>query len=712
MLISNTTTVDSKPNPRADRLNKLTVDEIIHWAKASKIISFDIEFDTDVHSGIYSADLLDVSEVEDPSPYWSELHQAHLKQFDIHGCSFGVIGEDGKVYATYFTKREDIQRIIDECFNMDFQAVGHFSKFDYSCLKLALYDLPFEFLIRDSAIALNLIAEERLTFGLKKVTPDYLGYELTEFNEASGQGLDTVEFLTYAAEDSLATLELYLLFQKEIEDNKLSDVHDLISPSILVFGDIEIRGVNYDVNHAYQSAERFGELADELEQQIYKAIGRVNLNSPAKLGQRLFGELKYTAPNLELNGSGKPSTGGQNIAKLAEKYPVCELLGALRTCLKMQSSYLEAFLTHCHYNKDKRIHGRFGFLQKSGRLSCTQPALQTLPSAPLGRKLRFNMQVRDYLNSIVLREGFTPPEGRALVVLDYSSIEYRESATCSGDQLLINMYRQWDCVDCGASGTSSEVVRVCPECGGEAKQGKDLHQFNCDLANKLIEDWNYQNATDFQLKTRKDAKGLSFLSVFGGTPWKLAHEWNLPLPLCERILSGVFDRFKGLKKWHQVTEKILNSGGRDCSGRLMERGEVRNMYGRRRKVDPVRTKKALIRKSQEEDWDQKELDRRLRGSMKGLLNQLINVGPQSAACIRIQIAMQNIRNRLHKEGLDDQVFIVNMIHDELVLECPDSQAEYVEKLVAHEMETAVDSGVPCPVESSIIREGQSWADAK
>ena len=352
MLISNTTTVDAKPNPRADRLNKLTVDEIIHWAKASKIISFDIEFDTDVHSGIYSADLLDVSEVEDPNLYWSELHQAHLKQFDIHGCSFGVIGEDGRVYATYFTEREDIQRIIDECFNMDFQAVGHFSKFDYSCLKLALYDLPFEFLIRDSAIALNLIAEERLTFGLKKVTPDYLGYELTQFNEASGQGLDTVESLTYAAEDSLATLELYLLFQKEIEDNKLSDVHDLVSQAIIPFAAMEIKGIYYSPEHAYECTDKFVALSEEVKNQIYKAIGRVNLASPAKVSQRLFGELKYTAPNLEMTKGGKISTSEQNIAKLAEKYPVCELLGVVRTSDNMTTKYLEKFLVSYHYNKD------------------------------------------------------------------------------------------------------------------------------------------------------------------------------------------------------------------------------------------------------------------------------------------------------------------------------------------------------------------------
>ena len=53
-----------------------------------------------------------------------------------------------------------------------------------------------------------------------------------------------------------------------------------------------------------------------------------------------------------------------------------------------------------------------------------------------------------------------------------------------------------------------------------------------------------------------------------------------------------------------------------------------------------------------------------------------------------------------------------MIHDELVVECPEEIAEYVEELVVHEMQEAVSTGVPIKASSTIICEGQSWADAK
>ena len=140
--------------------------------------------------------------------------------FDLHGCSFAVY--NGKeVEASYFTKREDIQRIIDECFNQEIDCVAHFSKGDYSALKMAKYDLPFEFRVRDTSIACNLLYEERRTFGLKKLVPDILGYELVDFSFASDHGMDSPAFLSYAAEDSLATLELYRVLIKEIVEHEL-----------------------------------------------------------------------------------------------------------------------------------------------------------------------------------------------------------------------------------------------------------------------------------------------------------------------------------------------------------------------------------------------------------------------------------------------------------------------------------------------------------
>ena len=702
MLISNTTTPseDFAGDRFSDRLNKLTVDQIIELAHKYKLLSFDIEYDPHIfYDGVYL----------DYSPH----------EFCIHGCSFGVF--DGEqVHAIYTTKREDIQRIIDECFTMEINCIAHYSKGDYAGLVHSGYRLPFEFLIRDTATACNLIDEERGTydFGLKKLTPDYLGYELEDIHSAASEGLDSERFSTYGADDSLSTIRLYMLFIKQIEELGLVNAHDLNCGAILPFADMEMRGVYYSPEHAYQSSERFADLAEEVKAQIYKSIGRVNLASPAKLAQRLFGELKYTAPNLELTKSGKPSTGEKNIAKLAEKYPVCELLGAVRTCENMSTKYLEKFLVEYHYNTDRRIHARFGLLLKTGRSNCINPPLQTCPSKPLGHRLRFNNQLKDYLNEIRIRDGFIPPEGRVLVVADYSSLEYVEASVESPEPLLIEMYKQWDCPKCGAGGSNSEVVRTCPECGyepaeGEKKiQGKDLHLFNMEIANELIEKWNFKNATDFQLKTRGDAKGLSFLSVFCGTPWKLSKEWNLPLLLCEQILAGVFSRFKGFKKWHEKTEQIIKSGGRDNHGRLMQVGEVRNMHGRRRIVNPKKVKQQVIRQAQEENWDQRELDKRLKSRMKGLLNQCCNFGPQSSGCIRCTVAMRNIRKRLHDEGLSDEIFMTLMVHDEIHLEAPEEKAEYAAQLLRQEMEEAVSSGVPAPVEVNIIRQGQSWSDAK
>ena len=72
----------------------------------------------------------------------------------------------------------------------------------------------------------------------------------------------------------------------------------------------------------------------------------------------------------------------------------------------------------------------------------------------------------------------------------------------------------------------------------------------------------------------------------------------------------------------------------------------------------------------------------------------------------MKLAMIRVQNRLKAEQLTGR--LVLQVHDELIVECPEAEAEQVAKLVQEEMENALALRVPLVAEAQI---GQSWSDA-
>lgn len=79
---------------------------------------------------------------------------------------------------------------------------------------------------------------------------------------------------------------------------------------------------------------------------------------------------------------------------------------------------------------------------------------------------------------------------------------------------------------------------------------------------------------------------------------------------------------------------------------------------------------------------------------------------QGTAADIIKLAMVNVAGRLRKEGLAAKLIL--QVHDELIVECPEAEAETVKKLLEEEMENVVHLSVPLPAEA---KSGLSWAQA-
>ena len=84
----------------------------------------------------------------------------------------------------------------------------------------------------------------------------------------------------------------------------------------------------------------------------------------------------------------------------------------------------------------------------------------------------------------------------------------------------------------------------------------------------------------------------------------------------------------------------------------------------------------------------------------------LNMPIQGTAADIIKIAMVNVHRRLAEEGLEAKLIL--QVHDELIVECPDSEAERVKEILTREMENAAALSVPLTVDAHI---GHSWAEA-
>jgi DNA polymerase-1 len=625
----------------------MITDEVLADLKASGICSIDAEWDPD-----------------------AEIHE---HDFELWGCGLSYFKGD-EIIAHWVRLREDIQKLLNFVCEEQIPVVAHFGQADITAFLGARYDFPKDPDVRCTAIAFNMLYDElpESFLNLKKVlVPRFLNYTREGYMEASQDGPDTERFEIYAKYDVIDQIRLYKIAEEKLKALQLFSTYLLITKSIVPFSEMIMEGMPFCIDEAENLYHEFRNLQDKLEQSIYERIGRVNLASPTQLTRVLYKECKYYVKGLRKTAKGQIKTDAENIEKLAVKYPVCEMISAWRTCSKMIATYIDPFTEM--YDKYGRVYDYFYLTGKTGRTSTKR--FQLIPRN-LGKNIRHSDHLKAEFSNLKLRRMFKAPEGKKLVVADYSSLEYRFAAIVAPEPAMIEMYQTYVCGMCNHTGKSNIPVKICPKCGETKnfKHGQDLHAAVRDAANAVGAGID-----------RDKAKNVSFCTIFNGTAFRLASMLALPVTACEKIQNSLFSKFPGIKQWHERTEKDLET-----------KGYVKGIFGRRRKVD---LKKRLEGKpSDKHVWIR-----------KGCINELVNFPCQGGGCILGQIALRNTRNRLKKEGLWDRAKIICFIHDEIVIECDEDIAEQVLDILKYEMEHAVELPVPFSAEGSTAI---NWNDAK
>ena len=175
---------------------------------------------------------------------------------------------------------------------------------------------------------------------------------------------------------------------------------------------------------------------------------------------------------------------------------------------------------------------------------------------------------------------------------------------------------------------------------------------------------------------RSAAKAVNFGIVYGISDFGLSNNLGISKQVAKEYIDNYFARYPYVKKYMEdIVEKAKNDG------------YVETYIGRRRYIPELGSNNFIM----------KNLGKRLA----------MNTPIQGSAADVIKIAMVKVYARLKSEGLKSKLIL--QVHDELIIESPDSEKSYVADLLKEEMESAVDLNVKLTVDA---KWGKSWYETK
>ena len=331
--------------------------------------------------------------------------------------------------------------------------------------------------------------------------------------------IDELQKSFYEAYVAFASYQPLMDKLKETGMDKL--FMDIEMPLVFALYEMEENGVKVEAPALKVYGEQLGEQIIELEKQIYDMTGEeFNINSPKQLAVVLFEHLGL--PNGKKTKTGY-STSAEILEKLAPDYPVVSKILEYRQLTKLKSTYADGLANYIQ--EDGRIHGKFNqTITATGRISSTEPNLQNIPvRMELGR---------------LIRKVFVPEEGYVFVDADYSQIELRILAHCSGDEQLINAY----------------------------KEARDIHRITASQVFHIP----FEEVTDLQ---RRNAKAVNFGIVYGISSFGLSQDLSITKKEAAQYIENYFNTYPGIKKF---LDDAVASG--------KEQGYVTTLFGRRRPI--------------------------------------------------------------------------------------------------------------------------------
>jgi len=397
--------------------------------------------------------------------------------------------------------------------NPDIKKIGQNIKYDQ--IVLYRHGINLKGVVFDTMLASYLINPSKRAHNLDQIALDFLDHKTITYKEVVGTGKNASGFaqvaiekaVPYACEDADITLMAYHVLGPEVNKLGLTELFEKVEmPLIPVLMRMEMNGICVNKDKLRSLSKTFEIKLKALEESIYEVAGeRFNIKSTQQLGHILFDKLKLPPKKKTKKKTGF-STDVDVLTDLAVNHELPALILKHRTLAKLKSTYTDALLDLVHMDTG-RIHTSFNqTVTATGRLSSSDPNLQNIPiRTDEGREIR---------------KAFIPKKKWHLVSADYSQIELRILAHCSGDQILIKAFMKDEDIH---TRTAEEVFQVFP--------------------------------SFITQELRQQAKAINFGIIYGMSPFGLSKQLEISLKMAKTYIDNYFARYKDVKKFMDNTIK-------------------------------------------------------------------------------------------------------------------------------------------------------------
>ena len=373
----------------------------------------------------------------------------------------------------------------------------------------------------------------------------------------------------------------------------------------------------------------------------------INIQSKKHLGEIVFDYMGIKAKSKTKKG--QPQFDMDMLEELSKTYAWAENLRIYNKLLKIKSTYIDRFI-------DRSEDGRYYFYFKqhgtvSGRYGSDA---QQLPKpkeegedAPI---------IVKYTN--IVRAFLIAGEGRKVIDSDYESLEPHCFASVTGDKKLQDIFNNgWDFYSTVAIQTE-KLEGVSPDKSAD----------------------NYLKKVD-PVK-RNQAKAYSLGIAYGMEAYALGMTLGIPSKEAEKLVDGYLNGFPDLKKWREQSRIKVKENGQIVNyvGRIRHLPKVKKIYEK----FGERIMDWKFRKDLSERYGKDQVLQVYRDYRNGL-NNCLNFQLQSLAASVVNRAALKINRKAKEMGID--AIVQAQVHDQLVINIKEDQAEIFAPIVQEIMET-------------------------
>ena len=398
----------------------------------------------------------------------------------------------------------------------------------------------------DIAIASYILNPTNNKLNIDNLIEQYLNIDINEYTKSEDSGKQINLFDNMEKEDiNQEEKEKYMMYAysigkiKSITSEKLKEVNSLDlfynidMPTVEVLSDMQWNGMYVDKEELEQFGKELTSKLETITKIIYEMAGEeFNINSTKQLGEILFEKMKL--PVIKKTKSGY-STDVDVLEKLKKEDPIIEQILEYRQLMKLNSTYVEGLKPYINI-KTNRIHSFFHqTITATGRISSTEPNLQNIPT-------RFELGKR-------VRKVFKPEKGKVYLDADYSQIELRVLASISGDEHMIEAF----------------------------KEGKDIHK---QAASKVFK----TPIEEVTKEQRSNAKAVNFGIVYGISDFGLGEQLGIGRKKAKQYIEEYLEQYAGIKQFMEnITEQAK------------EQGYVETLFHRRRYIPELKSNNYMVR---------------------------------------------------------------------------------------------------------------------